>query len=190
MGGTFFLFLGVKNPRGRCAIEGNGYLISCSKASNSGVLKNSPKVISKPSHSFLIVMVPGFWLFSFRILYTVDGEMPDMLANSFTAICRSSHSCSIRLAITSFVRTAHSSFAICRKISLSKFAINRMGYIAFFCRVCYNIRYITKGGITVEKVCTFFGHRDCYGLDAEVLRNAIEDLIKQGVVAFYVGNHG
>ena len=42
----------------------------------------------------------------------------------------------------------------------------------------------------MEKVCTFFGHRDCCGLDAEVLRNAIEDLIKQGVVAFYVGNHG
>ena len=36
------------------------YLISCSKLSNAGVLKNSPKVISKPSHNFLIVTAPGF----------------------------------------------------------------------------------------------------------------------------------
>lgn len=40
------------------------------------------------------------------------------------------------------------------------------------------------------KVCTFFGHRDCYGLDAAVLRSAIEDLIKQGVDEFLVGHQG
>ena len=39
-------------------------------------------------------------------------------------------------------------------------------------------------------VCTFFGHSDCYGLDAAALRNAIEDLIKQGITEFLVGNHG
>ncbi len=39
-------------------------------------------------------------------------------------------------------------------------------------------------------VCTFFGHRECCGLDTIVLRNAIEDLIKQGVDTFYVGHHG
>lgn len=39
-------------------------------------------------------------------------------------------------------------------------------------------------------VCTFFGHSECYGLDATVLRSAIEDLIKHGVIEFLVGNQG
>ena len=39
-------------------------------------------------------------------------------------------------------------------------------------------------------VCTFFGHSECYGLDAAVLRNAIENLIKQGTSEFLVGNQG
>lgn len=39
-------------------------------------------------------------------------------------------------------------------------------------------------------VCTFFGHSDCYGLDENVLKSAIEALIHRGVDTFYVGNHG
>ena len=39
-------------------------------------------------------------------------------------------------------------------------------------------------------VCTFFGHSECYGLDAAVLRNAIENLIEQGTNEFLVGNNG
>ena len=39
------------------------YFISCSKSSNSGVEKNSPKVIPKPSQIILIVISFGFWLF-------------------------------------------------------------------------------------------------------------------------------
>ena len=35
-----------------------------------------------------------------------------------------------------------------------------------------------------------FRYGECYGLDKTVLRNAIEDLIKQGVTEFLVGNHG
>ena len=38
--------------------------------------------------------------------------------------------------------------------------------------------------------CTFFGHRDCYSLDEQVLIDAIEDLIRNGVDTFYVGNQG
>lgn len=38
--------------------------------------------------------------------------------------------------------------------------------------------------------CTFFGHRECYGLDSSVLRDAVEKLIVQGVDTFYVGNQG
>ena len=37
-------------------------------------------------------------------------------------------------------------------------------------------------------VCTFFGHSECYGLDAAVLRSAIEELIEQGITEFVVGN--
>ena len=42
----------------------------------------------------------------------------------------------------------------------------------------------------VEKACTFFGHRECYSLDEQVLQDAIEDLIRNGVDTFYVGNQG
>lgn len=38
--------------------------------------------------------------------------------------------------------------------------------------------------------CTFFGHRECYGLDSRVLKQAIEDLIHNDVDTFYVGNQG
>ena len=38
--------------------------------------------------------------------------------------------------------------------------------------------------------CTFFGHRDCYGLDVVVLEAAIENIISRGVDTFYVGNQG
>ena len=39
-------------------------------------------------------------------------------------------------------------------------------------------------------VCTFFGHRDCYGLDKAVLQKAIEEQILRGVDTFYVGHQG
>ena len=38
--------------------------------------------------------------------------------------------------------------------------------------------------------CTFFGHREGVGIQTEVLRAAIEDLIGRGVDTFFVGNHG
>ncbi len=38
--------------------------------------------------------------------------------------------------------------------------------------------------------CTFFGHKACYGLDADIVYDAIERLILQGVDTFYVGNQG
>ena len=40
------------------------------------------------------------------------------------------------------------------------------------------------------QVCVFFGHKECNGLDAEVLRNTLEELIGQGVEEFLVGNQG
>ena len=38
--------------------------------------------------------------------------------------------------------------------------------------------------------CTFFGHSECYDLDAVELSNAIEELIQEGVSEFLVGNQG
>lgn len=38
--------------------------------------------------------------------------------------------------------------------------------------------------------CTFFGHRDCYGLDRNKLFDALEQLIQKGVDTFYVGQQG
>ena len=38
--------------------------------------------------------------------------------------------------------------------------------------------------------CTFFGHRECYSLDEQALTDAIEELIRRGVDAFYVGQPG
>ena len=38
--------------------------------------------------------------------------------------------------------------------------------------------------------CTFFGHRDAYGLDREKLLATIEEQIRQGTDVFYVGNQG
>lgn len=40
------------------------------------------------------------------------------------------------------------------------------------------------------KACTFFGHRECYELDAGVLEDTIAGLIHQGVDTFYVGSQG
>ncbi len=39
-------------------------------------------------------------------------------------------------------------------------------------------------------VCVFFGHRECYGLGKERIRQAVEKLIAQGADTFYVGNQG
>ena len=39
-------------------------------------------------------------------------------------------------------------------------------------------------------VCTFFGHKECYGLEEGAVAQAIEALIEQGVDKFYVGHQG
>lgn len=57
------------------------YCISCSRSSKISESKNCLREISKPSQIFLIDTTPGFWLFSLSILYIVDGDTPDILAN-------------------------------------------------------------------------------------------------------------
>ena len=51
------------------------------------------------------------------------------------------------------------------------------------------MRDISKRGDTMS-ACVFFGHRQCHQLERDRLYAAIEDLIHQGVEAFYVGNQG
>ena len=62
-------------------------MISCSNESNSGIEKNSPNVILKPSQSFLIVIAPGFCLSSFKMLLTVtwgkaNDELNELIAGA------------------------------------------------------------------------------------------------------------
>jgi len=38
--------------------------------------------------------------------------------------------------------------------------------------------------------CTFFGHKESYGLDVQLLGRRIIELINKGVDTFYVGNQG
>ena len=45
-----------------------GYRIFCSRSSRWGCSKNSRRLISRPSHTCLIVTMPGFLLFVFSIL--------------------------------------------------------------------------------------------------------------------------
>ena len=49
------------------------YLISCSRVSNSGVLRDSPNVISRPSHSFFDRDCP--WVLVFAVEDTFDSRL-------------------------------------------------------------------------------------------------------------------
>lgn len=85
------------------------HFISCSSASNSGVPKNSPRVISKPSQSFLSVTAPGFLLSPFRMLLMVAWGTAEMVLSLLGVIPCFSHRCLIRLAIASLVSMCYSS---------------------------------------------------------------------------------
>ena len=65
---VFPSWLGQKTEEGTNPYD---YLISCSSVSKSSVEKNSPSVISKPSHSFFIVTVPGLLLSQIKMLLIV-----------------------------------------------------------------------------------------------------------------------
>ena len=95
----------IKNTGWSITAASACYFISCSNESNSAVEKNSPSVISNPSHSFLIVTVPGFWLSPFRMLLIVAWETAEIVQSLLGVIPRSLHNCLIRCAITSLVPT-------------------------------------------------------------------------------------
>lgn len=62
--------------------------------------------------------------------------------------------------------------------------------ISHFFEICAIITIYRKYKGAKSVVCTFFGHSECYGLDAAKLRIVIEGFIKQGVSEFLVGNNG
>ncbi len=119
------------------------YLISCSKSSKISLSKKSRKEISSPSHNFFIDTTPGFILFSFNILYTVEGVTPERFASALMAMFLSLHNCNMRFDTASFVFNHVPAFY---DISF----IDNLHYSAIFCvryivnptEACYNIRYI------------------------------------------------
>ena len=68
-------------PVGRAS----GYCISCSSVSNISVLKNSPKVISRPSQSFFTRLTDTSLRWGSSILYTLEGVTPARFASSLVA---------------------------------------------------------------------------------------------------------
>ena len=58
----------LKQRRASVGSPVRGYWISCSRSSNMGLSKNSRRLMSRPSHTCLIVTMPGFLLFALSIL--------------------------------------------------------------------------------------------------------------------------
>lgn len=81
----------------------DGYLISGSNASNSGELKKSISVISKPSHIFLIVKILGSLLLPYKIFLIEDGGTADSVASLLIVISCSAHKCRILSLIAEIV---------------------------------------------------------------------------------------
>ena len=108
------------------------YRISCSKSSNSGVLKNSPKVISRPSQSFFTRLTETSRRLGSSILYTLDGVMPARLASSLGLMLRSLQISRKRFATASFTVipiTSRTAYRIVRKCVFA---------VAYFWKLFYN----------------------------------------------------
>lgn len=98
-------------------------------------IKNSPSVISKPSHIILIVISFGFWLLPYIIFFTDDGGRAQIFASLFIEIFRSPHSCNIRFLTADTVFISHSPF-IKRRNNAEKIkpTDRRLIYIYIFIR--------------------------------------------------------
>lgn len=77
------------------------HFISCSSLSKTGAVKNSLSVISRPSQSFLMVVMEISRRFGSSILYTVDGVTPERTASSLIRISRWKQSSRKRCATAS-----------------------------------------------------------------------------------------
>ena len=88
-------------PVGRAS----GYCISCSSVSNISVLKNSPKVISRPSQSFFTRLTDTSLRWGSSMLYTLEGVTPARFASSLVRMPRSLHRSRNRWATASLTVT-------------------------------------------------------------------------------------
>ena len=88
-------------PVGRAS----GYCISCSSVSNISVLKNSPKVISRPSQRFFTRLTDTSLRWGSSILYTLEGVTPARFASSLVRMPRSLHRSRNRWATASLTVT-------------------------------------------------------------------------------------
>ena len=79
----------------------DSYFISCSSWSNMGAVKKSLKEMSKPSQSFLMVVMEISRRLGSSILYTVEGVTPERFASSLIRIPRWIHSSRKRCATAS-----------------------------------------------------------------------------------------
>ena len=112
------------------------HCISCSVSSNKSQSKKSLTVMPSPSHSSLMETTPGFWLFSFNILYTVEGVTPERVASAFTAIFFSSHNCIICFATASLVCNGIPPCAIYRSYIFYTVWKNYVYDISYNCAIC------------------------------------------------------
>lgn len=76
-------------------------LISCSRLSKYGDVKNSARVMSRPSHIFLMVDTVGFVFGRLNMLLMVDCVMPQIDASPLRVSPLSRHNSFIRFLIAS-----------------------------------------------------------------------------------------
>ena len=98
-------------------LRGIVYFISCSSRENMSEVKNSFRLMSRPSDSFFRVIMDMSFLFSLNRLYTVDGVTPERVANSLGAMPFSSHSSSILFTMAGFMVIYYSFYSIVNKYS-------------------------------------------------------------------------
>lgn len=73
------------------------------KAVKFGRRKEFPKVMSSPSHSILIVLIVGLRLRPYKILFSDEGDKPEMVASLLSEIFLSPHKVKILIFIASVV---------------------------------------------------------------------------------------
>ena len=139
-------------------------MISCSNALNAGVLKNSARVMPKPSHIILMVRSFGFWLLPYSMFLMLDGGNAQMVA-------------SLLMLMSFLPHNSRILFLTAVTVSINKplpnyFLLAYTIWIDFIGYVCYYWAMHSRRGIHMERqVCTFYGYRECRGLDEQALIN-------------------
>ena len=99
--------------------------------SNSGVEKNSPSVMSRPSQIFLMVKIFGSALLPYRMFFTEEGGSAETVASLLMEMSRSAHRRRIRSLIAVIVSIAAPAFLS----QAYRFTLAKVGY------PCYHLGY-------------------------------------------------